>query len=183
MKQIDSFVEMCIAKGCISQEQAPWLRYGIEKRVTTLLISIPMIISGCIVSSPTMALSFYFSFCLLRTRTNGFHANSLVGCFILSVVGEVLFLGVIPHIWNIVIEIILVTVSAVLIVILAPYNHPNMILTSEEITECARCARKMLVILLVISIGLHIFQYSQAATGVSLGIVMVAVTLTLAYMF
>ena len=62
MKQISSLVDMCIAKGYITQDQAPWLYYGIEKRVTTILVSIPMIIIGSLVATPAMAIAFYVSF-------------------------------------------------------------------------------------------------------------------------
>lgn len=72
MKYIGALVDMCIAKGYITQDQAPWLYYGIEKRVTTILISIPMLIIGSLVSTPAMSIAFYISFCSLRTRTNGF---------------------------------------------------------------------------------------------------------------
>lgn len=44
MISISSLVDMCVAKGYITQDQAPWLYYGIEKRLTTILISIPMLI-------------------------------------------------------------------------------------------------------------------------------------------
>lgn len=69
MKQISSLVDMCIAKGYITQEQAPWLYYGIEKRVTTILVSIPMLVVGSLISTPAMAIAFFTSFYLLRTRT------------------------------------------------------------------------------------------------------------------
>lgn len=93
MKQIDSLVDACIYKGYITQDQAPWLRYGIEKRITTFLISIPMLIIGSLISSPVMAASFFVSFYLLRTRTNGIHAKSFGGCFVLSIFAVVFFTG------------------------------------------------------------------------------------------
>lgn len=37
MKYIGTLVDVCIAKGYITQDQAPWLYYGIEKRVTTII--------------------------------------------------------------------------------------------------------------------------------------------------
>lgn len=71
MKTIDSFTKMCVDNGYITREQAPWLHYGIEKRVATLLVSIPMIIVGSLISSPSMAVSFYISF-YLRRWTKGY---------------------------------------------------------------------------------------------------------------
>ena len=84
MKCIGSLVDMCVAKGYITQDQAPWLYYGMEKRVSTVIVSIPMLIIGSLVSSLATSIAFYISFCSLRTRTNGIHAKTLVGCLIIS---------------------------------------------------------------------------------------------------
>lgn len=181
MKPIDSFTNMCIDNGYITQEQAPWLCYGIEKRITTFLISIPMLIVGSWVSSPAIAVSFYISFCLLRSRTNGIHAKSFGGCLILSVLTEVFFLGILPRVWNEAVATALLFASTISIFILAPYNHPNMNLSSKELVECARSAKRRLLALLLFLIVMHVLQFNRLATGVLLGIVMVAVTLTFAY--
>lgn len=181
MKPIDSFTNLCLNNGYITQEQAPWLRYGIEKRITSFLISIPMLIVGSWISSPAITISFYVSFCLLRTRTNGIHAKSFGGCFILSILTEVVFLGVLPRFWNNVVAIVLLIASTIPIYFLAPYNHPNMDLSSEELVECARSAKRRLLILILLLIVLRVLHINQLATGILLGIVMVAVTLTFAY--
>lgn len=181
MKQIDSLVEICINKGYITREQAPWLRYGIEKRITSFLISIPMLIVGSWISSPAMAISFYISFCLLRTRTNGIHAKSPGGCFILSILTEAVFLGFLPRVWNDIAEIVLFIASTICIYALAPYNHPNMNLSPEEFAACGQSAKRRLLLLVLLLIVLRAWHFNQFATGILLGIVMVAVTLTFAY--
>lgn len=181
MKPIDSFTEMCVDNGYITREQAPWLHYGIEKRVTTLLVSTPMIIVGSMISSPSMAMSFYISFFLLRSRTNGFHAKSLKGCFILSMLTEIFFLGILPRILNKAVTIALLIISTISIFILAPYNHPNMDLSSKERVECARSAKRRLLALTLTQIVMHVLHFNELATGILLGIVMVAVTLAFAY--
>lgn len=181
MKSIDSFTKMCVNNGYITREQAPWLHYGIEKRVTTLLVSTPMIIVGSLISSPSVAMSFYISFYLLRSRTNGFHAKSLKGCFVLSILTVIFFLGILPRIWNKAVTIILLIVSIISILILAPYNHPNMDLSSEELVECARSAKRRLFALTLTQFLMRILHFNGLATGILLGIVMVAVTLAFAY--
>ena len=181
MKPIDSFTKMCVDNGFIAHEQAPWLHYGIEKRVTTLLISIPMIIVGSLISSPSMAVSFYISFYLLRSRTDGFHAKSIGGCFVLSMLTEIFFLGILPRIWNEAVATALLFVSIISIYFLAPYNHPNMDLSPEELVECAKSAKRRILALTLSQIVMYILNFNGLATGILLGIVMVAVTLTFAY--
>lgn len=181
MKYIDTLVDVCIAKGYITQDQAPWLYYGIEKRVTTILISIPMLIIGALVSTPAMSIAFYISFCSLRTRTNGLHAKTSAGCLILSIISEILFLGILPCILNDAVAVSLLIISIIPIFILAPYNHPNMALSAEESTACAKSAKKRLLILALLLIIFHKMQLKQFVTGILLGIVMAALTLVLAY--
>lgn len=181
MKYIGTLVDMCIAKGYITQDQAPWLYYGIEKRVTTILISVPMLIIGALISTPAMSIAFYISFCSLRTRINGLHAKTLAGCLVLSIISEILFLGILPCILNGTIAGSLLIISIILILILAPYNHPNMALSVEESMACAKSAKKRLLILVLLLIILQKMQLKQFVTGILLGIVMATLTLVLAY--
>ena len=182
MKQIESLVDSCVSKGYITHELAPWLHYGIERRVMTLVISVPMLIIGSVISSPAMSFSFYASFYLLRSRTNGIHAKTPGRCFWLSIIGEYIFLGLLSRIWNISLAIILLMPSVVSIIFLAPFNHPNMNLSTDEISGCRKSARRRLIALLGLLIVFHVIQQDQLATGISLGIVMVATTLTFAYL-
>lgn len=181
MKLISTLVDMCIAKGYITQDQAPWLYYGIEKRVASIFISIPMLIIGSLVSTPAMAIAFYFSFCFLRTRTNGLHAKTLAGCLFLSMLSEIFFLGILPCILDDVVTISLLTISTVSIVVLAPYNHPNMDLSDEESTACAKSTKNRLFTLILLLVILYEMKLFQLSTGITLGIVMTALTLVLAY--
>lgn len=94
---------------------------------------------------------------------------------------EVVFLGILPRLWNDTVITALLIASTIIIFVLAPYNHSNMDLSSEEIVECAKSAKRRLSVLVLFLIVLHILQFNQLVTGIIAGIVMVAVTLTFAY--
>lgn len=113
MRCIRSIVDMCVTKGYITQDQSPWLYYGLEKRVSTVIVSIPMLIIGSLVSSPATSIAFYISFCSLRTRTNGIHAKTLFGCLIVSTLSEIIFLGFLPYILNDAVGIVLLITSGI----------------------------------------------------------------------
>ncbi len=183
MKQIDSLVSRCIKKGYITREQAPWLRYGMEKRIITFFISVPMIFVGLLITSPPTLFLFYISFCSLRTRTNGIHAKSFAGCFIFSILGEIFFLYILTRVWNEGIACILLLVSVASIIILAPFNHPDMNLSSEEIAECALSTKRWLTFLLGLLMLFHMLHFDHCSSGILLGIVMDAVALIFAYIF
>lgn len=181
MDSVNVFADMCIRKGYVTAERAPWLRYALEKRVMSILISVPVFVIGIILAPPVTAISFFFSFYLLRVRTNGFHASSALKCFILSLIGAGIFLGVLPLVLDSTMEFILLAISAILIYGLAPYNHPNMALTKEELAACARSAKRRLTVLLNVVILANIAHYWHLAEGIILGGAMTALTLALAY--
>lgn len=181
MKQLDSLVRGCVQKGYVTEEQAPWLRYALEKRLVTFGVFIPLLGLGGVITNPATMLAFLITFCLLRTRTNGFHAKSSGRCLIYSMVGELFFLRVLPTLWNDAIAFVTLAISAVLIWILAPYNHPSMNLSAEEILACAKSAKWRLGLLGFVLSVLSVWKQEQLAEGIILGIVMTASTLVMAY--
>lgn len=181
MKQIDSLVEVCIQKGYVTEEKAPWLRYALERRLASLVVFAPLICIGLLITNPATMFAFFITFCSLRMRTNGFHAKSSGRCLIYSMVGELFFLRVLPTLWNDIIAFAALAISTVLIWVLAPYNHPNMNLSPEEILACATSAKWRLGILVFALSVLSVWKQEHLARGIVLGIVMTASTLAMAY--
>lgn len=183
MKQIDSFVGMCIQKEYVSQDEAQWLRYALEKRMFSIIAFVPLIIVGLLITNPARLFAFLITFFSLRTRTNGFHAKSVGRCILYSILGEIFFLRVLPTVWNDIIAFLALVVSIVLIWLFAPYNHPNMNLSSEEVIACAKNAKWRLCILIFALIVLYVWGQNEFALGTLQGIVMTASILVMAYCF
>ena len=181
MKPVDSFVGMCVHREYLSQDEAQWLRYALERRIISITTFIPLAIIGCLITDPSTVLAFFITFCTLRTRTNGFHAKSVSRCFLYSLLGELLFLNVLPSVWNDIIAFIALTASGLLIWFLAPFNHPNMNFSSEEVNACAKSAKERLSMLFFTLVVLYVWKQHQLALGILLGIVMTASTLIIAY--
>lgn len=91
---VDYLVNKCLLCGYITQEKILWLRYVIEKRISSFVVMVPFIILGSLLSGWEVAVTFLSGFCYLRKRTSGLHARTVIGCMILSLVFEYLFLGV-----------------------------------------------------------------------------------------
>lgn len=60
-------------------------------------------------------------------------------------------------------------------------THPNMDLSDEESTACAKSAKNRLFTLILLLIIFHEMKLFQLSTGITIGIVMTALTLVLAY--
>lgn len=179
--KIDTLVGICIQKGYVSQDEAPWLRYALERRIVFLIAFVILLIIGLLITTTTTLLAFLITFCSLRSRTNGFHAKSVGGCLFYSILGEIFYLRVLPNIWNDVFAFFALAVSIKLIWFFAPYNHPNMDLSPEEVIACAKSAKWRVSTLIFVLSVLDALQQYQLAQGIVLGIVMTASTLVMAY--
>lgn len=181
MKKVEAVVNECVARGYITVEKAPWLQYALEKRGTSLIAMIPLLLIGIFISSFAETSAFYISFFIIRRYTNGIHASSFINCLFLSIIFEIVFLGTFANFLTPVRSSILLLVSGTFIWCLAPYNHPNMMLSSKEVAACAYSARKSSVQLSVVICVLYYLGFEDLAGGALLGYVMAATMLLIAY--
>lgn len=181
MKQIDVLVDQCLKKGFVSQDEAPLLRYALEKRIITLVTFVPMIILGLLITSPATVIGFFLAFHLLRTRTNGFHAKKIGQCILYSALFEIFFLWILPIFLSKSIAFVFLTISIILIWILAPYNHPNMNLSSDEARACEKSAKWRLMTLILFLNVSYVLKMIQFSLGILLGIILTALTLVMGY--
>lgn len=181
VNMITRFTENCVRHDIISSRDAEWFSYGLIHRCGDLLVILFLFPLGCWLSSFTTSLSFYVSFFLLRKRTNGYHAKTFIGCFLFSLCSEcMLFLLLFPYLSNIIILLILV-ISIIVIFLLAPYNHPNLHMTGEELSISGHMARQTALILILVAILAWKFDFHQLVHGITLGIGFTAFLLVVAY--
>lgn len=178
---IDRFSYYCIERKLITPSDYAWFKYGLEKRIYTVVVAIPFFFLAVYLTNIYTALAFYSSFYCLRRRVGGFHAGSVWMCFVWSLLFEFIFLGMLNPLLNMVETLLLSAVSLVVVFILAPYNHPKMNLSAEEIVACRISSRKYSC---GIVLGVLVFSVLDAAIiakGFSLGLAMAACLLCLAY--
>lgn len=176
------FVRWCLRNKYIKETQIPWLKYIVEKILSTVIGIIVMFVVGGLITSWIRTASFLVSFAIIRCRTNGFHANTKLGCFIFSVGMELLFLKVIPSNISFRQLLVIFLVSVTAIWKLAPFDHPKMHLSDSEKNACAKSAKIRILLLLLLAYVLHIFSDKQAVLGIILGINMASFSLILAYL-
>lgn len=181
MNCVTYLVDICIQNKYVEPEKAPWLQYILEKWITSTISYVVLVILGLLIVNPATMISFLISFCSLRTVTNGFHASSFGRCLLYSVIGELIFLIILPTLLNKTMIFVGSFVSFMLILCCSPYNHPHMNLSNKEILACRKCARKRLTILGVSTVVLYTLGFENLTKGIALGVAMVASTLLLAY--
>lgn len=178
---IDKIVRYCHKNGYISENQVSWLRYSIEKRISSIVGIIPFALLALLLSDFWCALCFIFGFCFFRSRINGFHAKTLIGCLCISLATELLFFMVIYPLLNPTIALVIWVACLVILLYFAPYNHPNMHYSVDEVLALKKSIRHRAIILTTIFLIALSMQASSSLQGLTLGIAMAAFMLCLAY--
>ena len=178
---VNKLVSSCIKKGYILESRAPWLHYALEKHISTILISIPFLLLGAFISSWGTSISFYCGFSFLRSRTNGFHSNSVSRCFISSLFVEYIFLGVLYQYMSMTALVLIGLLSSIAIFFLAPFNHPNMGLSPAAVKACAQKAKIRLLLIILVCLFTHLLDFVSVSHGLCLSIAMTACLLVFAY--
>lgn len=180
-KIIAQIVHNCLKKDLLTEEDAPWLQYALEKRISTTLTSIPFILLSIYLTAPIIGLSMILTFFYLRTYTSGYHANSILGCFVLSILYELVFTTLfIPLLTNIS-ALIISTLSCVILLKFAPYRHPKMSLSDSEYLACSNQSRKRVLVILGISLVCYVLSVESILIGCTTGMTMATILLLCAY--
>ncbi len=178
---VEPFVSFCACHNIVSEDDIPTLRYCIEKRLYSLLIYMPLILLGSLISNHLTTVSFLWAFSYLRRMTNGFHAKTPFLCFLGSFILFLFVLAFAMKEYPLWVILILTSVSAMIIWILAPYNHPSMNYSTDEISACKKSAKIRLIITFSIMMVFYLTSESRIVNGIFFGIILVAALLGIAY--
>lgn len=180
-KFVERTVQYCVSADFISQEDAPWFRYCLEKRISTIIVGVPFFILALIMSNFLCAISFFSTYFFIKKYLGGYHAQTMWGCLGFSLLMELLFLGFLPHFMNAIVFFLLWVLCILLILKLAPYNHPNLHLTHKEVEGCRKKVRQRLCFILVVTIIMCLAGIGEIASGCTIGIAMATALLCMGY--
>ena len=178
---VNRIVCFCYKNGFVSENQVPWLRYSIEKRLYSIISIAPFAILSVWLSNWVCAISFISSFCFLRSRINGYHAKTVIGCILVSLIIEVLSFKIIYPVLVPIASVVICIVCFCILLSFAPYNHPNMHYSADEVLALKKSIRYRIVVLFLFLSTFWVKQLVNALYGLTLGIAMAAFMLCLAY--
>lgn len=178
---LEKFSIQCIQSGIITEDQLPWFIYGIEKRLSTLLTSIPFFLLAKLLTTPQCAVSMFLAFFLLRRRTSGYHAGSIGSCLFMSLLLEIAFFALIYPLLHLFTIILLLGICTPIIYMFAPYRHPNMQFSDEEAYACQTSSRVNACTLAIGSVITYAAGLHEISKGLTIGIAMATILLCIAY--
>ena len=182
-KFVDRTIQYCVSSDYITQEDAPWFQYCLEKRISTIVVGVPFFILALIMSNFLSAISFFFTYFFIKKYLGGYHTQTIWGCLGVSLLMESLFLGFLPHLLNATILFVLWVLCALLILKFAPYNHPNLHLTHKEVEACRKKVKHRLCFVLAVAIIMHLTGIWEIANGCTIGIAMATALLCMGYIY
>ena len=180
-KWLEKFSIHCVQNGIITEDQLPWFIYGIEKRLSTVLISIPFFLLATLLATPQCAVSLFLAFFLLRRRTSGYHAGGIASCLFMSLALEIAFFILIYPLLHLFTIILLLCTCTPIICTFAPYRHPNMQFSDEEVHACQTSSRAIICILAIGAVISYAAGLHEITKGLTIGITMATVLLCTAY--
>lgn len=176
---IKRIAALCVNQGVIEEEDYAWFVYGLEKRISSFIGTMFFFFLAIILADFWTSVSFFVSFCFLRTRTNGFHARSFLGCLMISVILELLFLAVLLPVLTPILARELSLLAFTFIFCCAPYNHPNMHMNTEELLAVRASARVRITVLTLLIPFFFLLRLTAIGNGLVLGNTMTAFLLVI----
>lgn len=181
MKCIEKLKKYCVENGIVSENKAEWFQYGVERRLTTLVVGVPFYILALALTNVSTSVAFFLSFYFLRCRINGFHAKSVLACLFISLLCEIFFLTIVYYLLTPIVMVSINLVGILLVFWLAPFTDSSFPLTSKEFHSVKRSGKSRILALTIIMCISMAFGKYEFAKGVTTGIAMAVFLLSLAY--
>lgn len=170
---------LCIEKRIITQAQAEWFVYGVEKRLSTILAAIPCFYVAILLSDLTCATFFFATYFYIRRFSGGYHAKTVCGCIFFSLATEIVVLGIVCSIGSHLFFLLCILPCMLIIHLLSPCNHPNLHLTEVEVSACKKHTR---IRILMVALAFFVSYVSGVRTilqGITAGCILASMTLLL----
>ncbi len=178
---VNRIVQYFILHNYIDKDDELWTAYNLKRIITTTVASIPFFLLSYLVVGFVETLFYFGSFYLLRRYCNGYHSKTFFACIVTSLLLELIFLFGLRLLLTPIGCLIINAISATLIILFAPYDHPNMHYSAKEIKALKNSIWKTVGALEVVYILSYIFYWTSAMAGLTMGLAMTAFLLCLAY--
>lgn len=169
--------DFLVTCGAIKQRDISIYRYGLEVLYLSMLEVLSILLLAVWIGNFFETLLYFAAFIPLRLFAGGYHANTRLGCYFVSlgvygVFSVVVAFATISYL----LSVLLAMVALVIIWRYAPIVHKNRNISYEEFNRARNISRKLAMIdLLVVVVSGYI--YIQVAFVIALGFLSEAVSI------
>jgi Accessory gene regulator B. len=137
-----SLTRSMVEAGIIQQEQQDSYVYAIVTFIERIIVMGAVLLIAVLQKNILPTIVFWISFMELRKRTNGYHANSFLKCFLGTVGIYFLVIAVTPLLLRYLFVMYALLIAAIICIeIIGTINHPNMNLSLEEYVDLKKTAQ------------------------------------------
>lgn len=123
------------ANGIIQEDDTDKCRYGLEIFISSLLELTSILFISIFMNNFLETLLFFAAFIPLRVYAGGYHADTQIKCYMVSLGVYGLFtilIRTIPISWYTIVIYISISMSLIIVLMLAPVRHSNKTLTPQK---------------------------------------------------
>lgn len=147
--------------------------YGLTQLFRTLLNVFSTVIIGFCMGMLAESVVFVICLMLIRSYSGGYHSDSPVRCYLISVIAVIMSLGSIKlSIWNEYLSALVMVASIVILLLYAPIGHRNKQLEEIEVLVYKKRLRLILVAITVIFVALLLAKQLSLVFAVSSALVL-----------
>lgn len=162
----------------IEEEKSEVIRYGLEIVITKVFFTISIVIIGMIMNCLVESVIFAVAFTLIRQYSGGYHAETKIKCFMLSIltlVAALMIIKLIEYFPVLILPLFVISnISGIYILCQAPVDTLNKRLDEDEIRVYGGRARAITAILLFVAVLLLFLGLNNFVFAVLTGIIMEA---------
>lgn len=152
--------------------------YGLTQLFRTLLNVFSTVIIGFCMGMLAESVVFVICLMLIRSYSGGYHSDSPIRCYLISVIAVIMALGSIKlSIWNEYLSALVMVVSVGILLLYAPIGHRNKQLEEIEILIYKRRLKWILLLLTVAFMMFVLVNWITLAYAVSSTVLLSAVML------
>lgn len=157
--------------------------YGLTQLFRTLLNVFSTVIIGFCMGMLAESVVFVICLMLIRSYSGGYHSDSPIRCYLISVIAVIMALGSIKlSIWNEYSSVLVMVISNGILLLYAPIGHRNKQLEDIEVLVYKRRLRWILLAVTVVFISFMIANWITLAYAVSLAVLLSTVMFLVAKM-
>lgn len=133
-KVCDKIIGILITKNFILEDDKELYIYALKITIQSVLNVFAVVITGVLLGMLKESIMMFISFFVLRKFIGGLHLDKYIYCFISSQMIHLVGLLLVKKQWLIENEvfIIILLLSVILILLIAPVTHPNKSISSKE---------------------------------------------------
>lgn len=172
-----------IHKGTVTADQYEVYAYGFEVLISTLVYTFIFILIAFVTRTLLASLIFWIGFFIVRTIAGGYHAKTYIVCHMLFMLNHVIVIAALkltslPAQKHIAFALILL--SAILIFLFAPVDHPNkpFIKGEEQRFRKLSCIYALFILVLAVILYAFSFDLSEYPLSFAIGTFSAAFALT-----